>query len=242
MIYLPICGSGASYAVNPSKIIAVGLNYRDHVKEGAVFSNTMREVPKEPVLFAKTPNVLIGPGESIVIPAHVKDYNFTEERVDPEAELAVIIGKRGRHIPLEKAYEYVLGYTCFNDLSQRNIQKSDPSGWFRGKSFDTFGPIGPVVVTHSDIGDPQALNLCCRINGVVKQSSNTRNMIFSIPVLISYISKQFTLEEGDVIATGTPAGVSPIVPGDIVEVEVGKIGILKNPVAAEGKGPRMDAD
>ncbi|MCL2271005.1 MAG: fumarylacetoacetate hydrolase family protein, partial [Treponema sp.] len=186
-----------------------------------------------PVLFAKTPNVLIGPGEPIVIPAHIKEYHFPQERVDPEGELAVIIGKKGRHIPREKAFEYVLGYTCFNDVSQRNIQKSDPSGWFRGKSFDTFGPIGPVVVSHNDIGDPQALNLCCRINGILKQSINTREMIFSIPVLISFISRQFTLEEGDVIATGTPSGVSPIVPGDIVEVEIEKIGILKNPVAAE---------
>ena len=156
-----------------------------------------------------------------------------DERVDPECELAIIIGKRGRHISEAKAFEYVLGYTCFNDVSQRNIQASDASGWFRGKSFDTFGPIGPVIVSHNDIGDPQALNVICRINGVVKQSANTRDMIFSIPILISYISKQFTLEEGDIIATGTPAGVSPIVPGDTVEVEVEKIGILKNPVKAE---------
>jgi len=219
--------------INPTKIIAVGLNYRDHVKESKVFDDKIADVPSEPVLFAKTNNVLIGPGEKILIPAHVREYNFDNARVDPEAELAVIIGKKGRHIPIEKAYDYVLGYTCFNDVSQRNIQKSDASGWFRGKSFDTFGPIGPVVVTHKDIGDPQALNLCCRINGVTKQSSNTCNMIFSIPVLISFISKQFTLEEGDIIATGTPSGVSPIIPGDIVEVEVEKIGILKNSVAAE---------
>ena len=233
MIQLPLAGTDRKITINPSKIIAVGLNYADHIKESLSLGNKHTDSPSEPVLFAKTPNVLIGPGEPIVIPSHVKEYNFPDERVDPEAELAVIIGKRARHVPLEKAFDYVLGYTCFNDVSQRNIQKGDASGWFRGKSFDTFGPIGPVVVSHNDIGDPQILNVTCRINGVVNQSGNTRDMIFSIPVLIAYISKQFTLEEGDVIATGTPAGISPIVPGDIVEVEVEKIGVLKNPVAAE---------
>ena len=233
MIQLPLAGSGKKITINPSKIIAVGLNYREHVKESAAFGAKSQDLPAEPVLFAKTLNVLIGPGEPIVIPAHIKEYKFPDARVDPESELAIIIGKRGRHIPEAEAFDYVLGYTCFNDVSQRNIQRSDPSGWFRGKSFDTFGPIGPVVVSHKDIGDPQALNVTCKINGVVKQSGNTREMIFSIPVLIAYISKQFTLEEGDIIATGTPAGVSPIVPGDTVEVEVERIGILKNPVTGE---------
>ena len=233
MIQLPLTGTNRAITINPSKIIAVGLNYRDHVKESKTFDSSNLDVPAEPVLFAKTLNVLIGPGEPIVIPGHVKEYNLPDERVDPECELAIIIGKRGRHIPQDRAFDYVLGYTCFNDVSQRNIQKSDPSGWFRGKSFDTFGPIGPVVVLHNDIGDPQALQVTCKINGVLKQTGNTRDMIFSIPVLISYISKQFTLEEGDIIATGTPAGVSPIVPGDVVEVEVEKIGVLRNPVKAE---------
>ena len=230
MIQLPLVGSNKSISINPSKIIAVGLNYRDHVKESASIGV---KAPNEQVLFAKTPNTLIGPGEPIVIPAHIKEYNFPDERVDPEAELAVIIGKRGRYIPRDRAFEYVLGYTCYNDVSQRNIQKGDPSGWFRGKSFDTFGPIGPVIVTHNDIGDPQALNLTCKINGCTNQSANTRSMIFSVAELISFISKQFTLEEGDIIATGTPGGISPIVPGDTVEIEVERIGILKNPVIAE---------
>jgi 2-keto-4-pentenoate hydratase/2-oxohepta-3-ene-1,7-dioic acid hydratase in catechol pathway len=233
MILLPLAGTDKKITINPSKIIAVGLNYSEHVKESLTFGDKPHDIPTEPVLFAKTRNVLIGPGEPIVIPAHIKEYNFEDERVDPESELAIIIGKRGRHIPKEKAFDYVLGYTCFNDVSQRNIQKSDSSGWFRGKSFDTFGPIGPMIVLHNDIGDPQALNLTCKINGVLKQSGNTRDMIFSLPVLIAYISKQFTLEEGDIIATGTPSGISPIVPGDTVEVEVEKIGILRNPVAAE---------
>ena len=233
MIHLPLYGTNTLITINPSKIIAVGLNYREHVKESSVYDNKPMDVPAEPVLFAKTPNVLIAPGKSIVIPGHVREYNFSGERVDPECELAIIIGKKGRHIPVDKAYDYVLGYTCFNDVSQRNIQKIDVSGWFRSKSFDTFGPIGPVVVSHKDIGDPQALNITCRINGVIKQSGNTRDMIFSIKTLISFISRQFTLEEGDIIATGTPSGISPIVPGDIVEVEVEKIGILRNPVEAE---------
>ena len=233
LIQLPFAGSDKKIPVNPSKIIAVGLNYRDHVKESKVFDSSQLDVPAEPVLFAKTANVLIGPDEPIVIPGHIKEYNFSNARVDPECELAVIIGKKCRHVPVEKAYDYVLGYTCFNDVSQRNIQKADASGWFRGKSFDTFGPIGPVIVSHRDIGDPHTLNVTCKINSVLKQSGNTKDMIFSIPVLISFISKQFTLEEGDIIATGTPAGVSPIVPGDMVEVEVEKIGVLRNPVIAE---------
>lgn len=233
MIQLPIAGSAKLLDIKPSKIIAVGLNYLDHVKESGIFGSGAPDVPAEPVLFAKTVNVLIGPGEPIVIPSHIREYNFKDERVDPEPELAVIIGRRGRHIPEEKAFGYVLGYTCFNDVSQRNIQKSDPSGWFRGKSFDTFGPIGPVVVPHGDIGDPQALNIACRINGVTKQSASTKEMIFNIQALVAFISRQFTLEEGDIIATGTPAGVSPIVPGDTVEVEIEKIGILRNPVIAE---------
>jgi 2-keto-4-pentenoate hydratase/2-oxohepta-3-ene-1,7-dioic acid hydratase in catechol pathway len=232
-LLLPFAGSGRKITIDPSKIIAVGLNYLDHIKESAIFKDKPSDIPSEPPLFSKTPNVLIGPNEPIVLPAHIKEYIFSNPRVDPECELAIIIGKRGRHIPPEKAYEYVMGYTCFNDVSQRNIQRLDQSGWFRGKSFDTFGPIGPVIVSHADIGDPQALQITCKINGVMKQSGNTGEMIFSIPVLISYISKQFTLEEGDIIATGTPAGVSPIVPGDTVEVEVERIGILRNPVIAE---------
>ena len=233
MIQLLLAGTSKRITIAPTKIIAVGLNYHDHIKESLVFEKKELSLPAEPVLFSKTLNVLIGPGEPIMIPAHIKEYNFPDARVDPECELAVIIGRKGRHIKKENAFDHVFGYTCFNDVSQRNIQKSDPGGWFRGKSFDSFGPIGPVIVSHNDIGDPQKLNLCCRINGVLKQSGNTSDMIFTIPELISYISKQFTLEEGDIIATGTPAGVSPIVPGDTVEVEAERIGILQNPVVEE---------
>ncbi|MDR0628723.1 MAG: fumarylacetoacetate hydrolase family protein [Treponema sp.] len=227
---LPIAGTAAGITLAPSKIIAVGLNYREHVQEGISANPHPFSIPREPVLFAKTPNVLIGPGEPIIIPGHIKDYHFEEERTDLEAELALIIAKPGKHIPPEKAFDYVLGYTCFNDVSQRNLQNTDVSGWFRGKSFDTFGPIGPVLVLHQNIGDPQHLAICSRINGVVKQSGNTQDMIFSIPFLISYISQNFTLEEGDIIATGTPQGVSPIQGGDRVEIEIEGIGILANPV------------
>jgi len=154
MIQLPLLGTDKNVTINPTKIIAVGLNYRDHVKESLTFSNKPQDIPAEPVLFAKTPNVLTGPGQPIVIPAHIKDYAFPDARIDHECELAIIIGKKGRHIREENAFEHVLGYTCFNDVSQRNIQRSDPSGWFRGKSFDTFGPIGPAVLPHGDIGPP----------------------------------------------------------------------------------------
>ncbi|MDR2096112.1 MAG: fumarylacetoacetate hydrolase family protein [Treponema sp.] len=233
MIELPLAGTGRKIGIAPTKIIAVGLNYREHVKESVSGRKLPDALPSEPVLFAKTPNVLIGPGEAIVIPALIDGYHFEDARVDPEAELAVIIGKRGRRIPEEQAFDYVLGYTCFNDVSQRNFQYLDTSGWFRGKSLDTFGPIGPVVVSRQDIGDPQKLNLYSRINGALKQSGNTADMIFSIPRLIAFISKHFTLEEGDLIATGTPKGISPLHPGDVVEVEIEGIGILRNPVEAE---------
>ncbi|MDR2535193.1 MAG: fumarylacetoacetate hydrolase family protein [Treponema sp.] len=230
MITLPLTKTGDKITLSPSKIIAVGLNYQAHVKEGITGHFA---IPVEPVLFAKTPNVLIGPGEPIILPACIEDYHFAEPRTDLEAELAIIIGKRGRSIPRDRAFDYVLGYTCFNDVSQRNIQNSDVSGWFRGKSFDTFGPIGPVVVLHKDIGDPQKRSICSRINGDLKQSGNTQDMIFSIPDLLAYISNNFTLEEGDIIATGTPAGISPIRAGDVVEIEIEGIGILRNPVIAE---------
>jgi 2-keto-4-pentenoate hydratase/2-oxohepta-3-ene-1,7-dioic acid hydratase in catechol pathway len=236
MIKLPLKGTNSTVTIAPSKIIAVGLNYREHIKESVSIGDRPQNVPKEPVLFAKTPNVLIGPGEAIVIPALIKEYGFNEPRVDPECELAVIIGRRGRCIRVEDAFDHILGYTCFNDVSMRNIQITDPSGWFRGKSFDTFGPVGPVVVPSCAL-DPQKLALCSRINGVLKQQGNTQDMIFSVPVLVAYISKQFTLEEGDIIATGTPSGISPIHPGDTVDVEVEGIGILTNPVIEEGGQP-----
>ena len=235
MIKLRIKGTKEEYAVQPSKIVAIGLNYRDHIAE----SHSVKvqgfdpEIPAEPILFPKTPNVLIGPGEAIVIPKFLQEYNFDNLRVDHEAELAFIVKDRCKNVSAERAMDHIFGFTCMNDVSQRNIQTSDKSGWFRGKSLDTFGPIGPEVVLTEDIGDPQALDIQCRLNGKVVQDSNTRNMIFPIAELLAFISKNFTLEPGDIVATGTPSGVSPIKGGDTVEVEVEKIGILSNPVVQE---------
>jgi len=235
VIRLPVAGSDDYLEIAPSKIVAVGLNYREHVAESKGLDMDIREIPVEPVLFAKTPNVLVGPGEPVVIPAFLAEYRFTEPRVDHEAELAVIIGRRCKDVPESCALDYVRAYTCFNDVSQRNVQKSDVSGWFRGKSFDTFGPIGPVAVPASGLPDPQNLDISCRVNGITKQRSNTSNMIFTVAALIAYISRNMTLEAGDIIVTGTPSGVSPVVHGDVMEVEIAGIGVLRNPVVDEAR-------
>ncbi len=233
-ITLPM-SNGNSYAVNPSKIVALGLNYLEHIKESQSVNknNLAEEIPTEPVLFPKTPNVLIGPNEPIILPAFVAKYNFADCRTDHEAELAIIVKDRVKNLSVENAMEHILGFTCFNDISQRNLQKGDKAGWYRGKSLDTFGPIGPRIVTLKDIGDPQNLDIQCRLNGRIVQHSNTRHMIFKIPEILAFISKNFTLEAGDIIITGTPNGVSPLRDGDIVEVEIENIGILSNPVQAE---------
>ncbi len=232
MLSLPIKFSDQKYAVKPSKIIALGLNYHDHIKESVSQNATggNREIPTEPVLFNKTPNVLIGHEQDILFPEIVNRYNFEQPRIDYEAELAIIIGKRCKDIDKSVAMDYVLGYTCMNDVSQRNIQISDKSGWFRGKSFDTFGPIGPCLVLKKDIHNPQNLSISARLNGKIVQNSNTNEMIFKIPEIIAFISRNFTLEEGDIIITGTPAGVGPLSPGDTIEVEIENIGVLRNSV------------
>jgi len=227
--------NGGDYLVHPSKIVALGLNYLEHIKESQSVDvqNFTDAIPTEPVLFPKTPNVLIGPGEPIILPAFVGDYGFTNCRTDHEAELAIIIKDRVKNLSADKAMDHILGFTCFNDVSQRNLQKGDKSGWYRGKSLDTFGPIGPIIVTPEEIGDPQNLEIECRLNGLVVQHSNTRQMIFSIPLILAFVSKNFTLEPGDIIITGTPSGVGPLQDGDVVEVEIEGIGILSNPVKAE---------
>jgi 2-keto-4-pentenoate hydratase/2-oxohepta-3-ene-1,7-dioic acid hydratase in catechol pathway len=235
MLKLPVANSTTLYEVCPSKLIALGLNYREHIAESATvkvqgFSD---EIPKEPVLFPKTPNVLIGPDAPIVIPRFLQEYHFKDPRVDYEAELAMIIKDRCKNVAVTEALEHVLGFTCMNDVSQRNLQTSDRAGWFRGKSLDTFGPIGPRIVPAEEIGDPQALDIQCRLNGKIVQQSNTRAMIFSIPLIISFISKNFMLMPGDIILTGTPSGVGPLHHGDVVEVEIDKIGVLRNPVIEE---------
>jgi len=233
MFSIPVMGSSEPYALHPGKIIGVGLNYADHVKESTVFNRFALELPKEPVIFAKTTNVLIPSGEEIIIPSFIKDYGFEEPRVDLEAELAVIIGKTAKRVSEKDALAYVFGYTCFNDVSQRNIQKGDASGWFRGKSLDTFGPIGPVIVRAVDMPNPQNCRITSRINGRPCQESNTSYMIFPVARLVSWISSQITLYEGDIIATGTPSGVSALRHGDSVEIEIEGIGILRNPVREE---------
>ncbi len=235
MIELPVKNQDTTYTICPTKIIALGLNYKAHIKES--LSVKVRgftdEVPKEPLLFPKTPNVLTGHKTPIILPTFVNTYDFEAIRTDYEAELAVIIKKKCKNISPEQAVQHILGYTCMNDVSQRNIQNSDRTGWFRGKSFDSFGPIGPCLVRPQDIGDPQALDIECRLNGKTVQKSNTRYMIFPVCDTISFISKNFTLQAGDIILTGTPSGVGPLKHNDVVEVEIEKIGILKNTVVDE---------
>jgi len=235
MVTLKIFNSRESYALNPTKIIALGLNYHTHIAESKTVNvqGFTGAVPEEPVLFPKTPNVLTGNGEPIIIPAFIRDYKFENPRVDYEAELAFVISRQCKNVNAKNAYDYILGYTCFNDVSQRNFQKDDKAGWFRGKSLDTFGPAGPCLVLTDDIPDPMNLDIACRLNGKVVQQSNTKHMIFAIPEIIEFVSKNFTLEPGDIILTGTPAGVGALKDRDVVEVEIEKIGILSNPVVEE---------
>jgi acylpyruvate hydrolase len=207
----------------PGKVIAVGLNYKDHAAEANV------PLPEVPVLFTKWTTSLIAHEENIVIPTGVT-------QTDWEAEFAVVIGKRAVRVSEADALNYVSGYTCMNDVTDREAQGKDGQ-WVRSKSYDTFGPIGPRIVSASEIGDPHNLKIEARLNGKTVQSSNTSNLIFSIPFLISYISARITLEAGDVITTGTPHGVGaffkpPIFmkAGDVIEVEIEKIGILRNKV------------
>ncbi|MDA3956787.1 fumarylacetoacetate hydrolase family protein [Oceanispirochaeta sp.] len=234
MFTLPIKGSDAVYTVNPSKIICVGRNYLEHVKEGALIHGVgeVIEVPSEPILFPKFPNTLLPPDGDIELPLIIGDYDF-EARTDYEGELAIIIGKDCKHVAEEEAYSVIYGFTCLLDISQRNIQNGDRSGWFRGKSFDTFAPLGPVVVPIDQMEDPQSLSLETRLNGRVVQQGNTEQMIFPLKTLIAYISRNFSLKTGDIIATGTPSGVGPLKEGDTIEVEIEKIGCLKNQVVQE---------
>lgn len=206
--------------VAPSKVVAVGLNYADHVAEGVV-PGGVTAVPAEPVIFLKPPTSLLGHGGAIVIPPGA-------DPVHHEAELSVVIGRRAHHISRADAYDYILGLTCANDVTARNFQQRDGQ-WVRAKGFDTFCPLGPAIVT-----DLRAENLAieCRVNGGIRQSSNTSHLIFDVPALVEFVSRVMTLLPGDVIITGTPAGVGPIVPGDRVEVAIEGIGTLANTVRA----------
>ena len=200
--------------IRPSKIVCVGRNYREHAAE---LGNKM---PEEPLLFLKAPSAIITAGEEIVLPS-------ASQQVDHEGELGVVIGRVARNIPTdEDPLSYVLGYTCVNDVTARDLQRKDVQ-FTRGKSFDTFCPVGPWIET--DI-DPSNVAVETRLNGEVKQKGNTADMAFPVAFLIRYISEIMTLYPGDLIATGTPAGVSRMKPGDIVEVEVAGIGILQNRV------------
>lgn len=202
----------------PSKIICLARNYGEHAKEANM------TIPKEPVFFAKAPSAIIGPNEEIIAK---KEWG----RIDPEAELAVIIGKRCKECKEEEVYKYIAGFTIFNDVTARDIQSKDISEkepWFRSKSFDTFAPMGPYLVTMDDISDPQNLNIKLSVNGEVRQNANTSDMLFSVPYLISYISNHFTLMPGDIIATGTPKGIAPLSNDDEIEIEIENIGVLKN--------------
>lgn len=204
--------------VAPSKIIAVGLNYAPHVKESA----SATEIPDEPVIFMMPPTALLAPGDSIVLPAGV-------DRVDYEGELGVVIGTGGRSIPQEEALDHVWGWTIVNDVTARNLQKKDKQ-WTRGKGFDTFCPVGPWVKTGIDVSSTQ---LTTRLNGEIRQQSTIDQMIFPVACLIAFISRVMTLCPGDLISTGTPAGVGPLAEGDTVEITIDGIGTLMNKVVAE---------
>jgi 2-keto-4-pentenoate hydratase/2-oxohepta-3-ene-1,7-dioic acid hydratase in catechol pathway len=199
----------------PSKIVCVGLNYKDHAEELSM------EVPEDPVLFLKPPSAVIGHGDKIIYPP-------SSSRVDYEAELAVVIGKRCKNISAEKAEDVIAGYTCFNDVTARDLQQKDGQ-WTRAKSFDTFAAFGPYIVSTDEI-DVSDLKISCRVNGETRQESSTSNLIFDIPLLIEFITEIMTLEVGDVIATGTPPGVGELQKGDTVEVTIQGIGTLRNEV------------
>lgn len=209
----PVCG--------PSKIICLGKNYAEHAREGGFDS------PKTPLIFCKSPNALNGPFDDVLMPE-------SSGQIDWEVEFAVIIGKEGKRIKGKDAFSHIAGYSVMNDVSGRQAQFSD-SQWYRGKSFDTFAPLGPAVVTEDEIGDIRNLRLICRVNGSIMQDGNTKDMIFDIPYIIENISRDITLLPGDIISTGTPSGVGifrnpPVLlnSGDVVECSIEKIGMIRN--------------
>jgi 2-keto-4-pentenoate hydratase/2-oxohepta-3-ene-1,7-dioic acid hydratase in catechol pathway len=197
----------------PSKVVCFGVNYQDHAQE------MHDKPPRAPLIFIKPSTAVIGPDAPIVLPRGWK-------RVDYEGELAIVIGKRAKYVSEEQAREYVIGYTCFNDVTERFLQKEDGQ-WTRAKSFDTFAPMGPWIETEVD---PDDLKLETFLNGGVRQSGRTSDLIFGISKLVSFVSGVMTLLPGDAIASGTPAGIAPMKPGDVVEIKIEKIGTLRNPV------------
>src|SRR5262245_53507888 len=210
---------------DPHKVICIGLNYKDHAAESGA------PIPREPILFSKYATALIGHNQNIVLPS-------VSQEVDYEAELVIVVGRRGRHISAASAMDYVAGYTIGHDVSARDWQlKKDGKQWMVGKTFDTFAPAGPVLVTKDGVPDPHRLAIKLRLNGQTMQDSNTNQLIFGVGELLAYLSKVFTLEPGDLIYTGTPPGVGfarkpPLFMkgGDVAEVEIERLGVLRNPV------------
>jgi len=213
---LPIESVRLLAPVEPSKIICVGRNYAEHAREHGA------EVPQIPLLFLKPPTALIGPGENIVLPPQ-------SQQVEHEAELAVVIGKAGRWIPVDQINEYIFGYVAANDVTARDLQQRDGQ-WTRGKGFDTFCPVGPWIETELN---PADVLVTCRVNNEMRQMASTREMVFTVPQLIAFASSIMTLLPGDILLTGTPAGVGPLNASDVVEVTVEGIGTLRNPVIVE---------
>ncbi|MGB5873987.1 MAG: fumarylacetoacetate hydrolase family protein, partial [Bacteroidota bacterium] len=206
--------------LRPPKIVALGLNYVMHAKEGSF------EVPKEPIVFVKAGSSVIGPNETVRIPRGMG-------RMDHEVELAVVIGKTATRVKKRSAYSYIAGYTICNDVTARSVQTKDIENrhpWFRSKSFDTFTPLGPWMLTADEIRPPVRLPLECRVNGRIRQKANTKDLVFDIPTIIEYVTKQITLEPGDIVSTGTPGGIGPIKHGDTMMCRIKHLGELRNPV------------
>jgi len=217
-------------SISPTKVICLGTNYLDHIEE------TGLEIPKEPLLFPKTLNCLITNNQPVIFPKYLNN-NRKYNRVDYEVELAFIVKDKCKNVSSDDVYDHILGYTVFNDITARKMQTKDiisQKPWFRSKSFDTFGPIGPVIKTVNEIKDPHNLNIELKVNGKIKQASNTKHLLFKIPETFKYITQLFTMEPGDIIATGTPAGIGPVVPGDLIEATIEEIGTLTNKVILEG--------
>ena len=214
---VPVLRNGSLEQIDlvPSKIIGIGVNYRAHAVEMG------KGLPEEPLMFLKPRSALLPEGFPIERPPGY-------DRVDYEGELGVVIGQRARRVSRERALDYVLGFTCINDVTVRDLQKKDTQ-WTRAKGFDTFCPLGPRIVAGLD---PSALRIVTRVNGKTRQDSSTSDMIFDVPALIAFVSSHMTLEVGDVITTGTPSGVGNLEIGDVVEVEIEGIGTLRNPVIA----------
>ena len=212
-------------------IVCLGLNYAEHVREGGHNKGQERPLPQNPIYFTKAPTTVVGPFDDVVYPR-------ATEKLDYEVELAIVIGREGKYISKDEVYDHVAGYTVFNDVTARDLQRLHAQ-WFKGKSLDTFAPMGPYIVTPEEVGDPQDLDIWLKVNDEVRQSSNTSNMIFDVKTLVSILSEGITLEVGDIIATGTPSGVGSSHPsgflkvGDVVETGVEKIGILRNRVVKE---------